>query len=54
MLVQIEGVKSTNRTLLFVTKLSSVGTHNGHGAEGGLPSRAILALTADVERDKSH
>ena len=35
MLVQIEEVNRTIRALSFVTKLSPVGTHNGHGAGWG-------------------
>ena len=44
MLVQIEEVKSAIRTLPFVTKMSPVGAHNGHGVGWG-SSRAILGLT---------
>ena len=36
MFVQIEDVKSVIRTLPFVTKLSSVGAHNGHGVGWGV------------------
>ena len=35
MLVQIEDGKSAIRVLSFVTKLSPVGVHNGHGAGWG-------------------
>ena len=39
MLVQIEEVKRGIRTLPFVTKLSPVRAHNGHGAGWGVSLR---------------
>ena len=38
-LVQIEEVKRVIRTLPFVTKLSPVRGHNGHGAGSGVSLR---------------
>ena len=43
MFVQIEEAKSAIRALPFVTKLSPVGAHNGHGAGwGGFPHVMFL------------
>ena len=41
MLVQIEEVKRDIRVLLFVTKLSPVRTHNGHGDGWGVSLRCF-------------